>query len=385
MNWLDEITRWGRNKDLNPSRKESFRLRLPRNYTSGRKGKIGSGQKQRVTIKISYSRKASKTGIANNTASAVAYMYKLEGASGYSADKEGLAQEEALKIMGGKKVFKMIISPEDPSIVGPRYTRKVMEALEGILDRKLNWIAIEHNDTDHPHTHVIISREDGEGLSFDTPLYINPQIIKKDLRERASDIATRTRGFVHPQEIKKRQLAAVGQKGFSSLDYLIEKKITNGFFDPKYINDFSIYQREFIAKRLDVLCSMGIGVEKGKVGYIFSNTWKENLYALSKIRSVVRDYDFHKQKITLYSNTKDTRPVIEGKIIAKQVIDELNDRVAFIIENSNGKKFYFEKIMDAEEYKKFHIGKDVKLQWKSLTNKKTKSRYDVASMEAMTL
>lgn len=51
------------------------------------------------------------------------------------------------------------VSPEDPKA----YTREVMHNLGSDKGRDLNWIAVSHGNTDHPHIHVVVFGRDEHG------------------------------------------------------------------------------------------------------------------------------------------------------------------------------------------------------------------------------
>ena len=63
--------------------------------------------------------------------------------------------------------FRFIVSAEDGAeLADPRQTtRDLMQQLEADLRTKLDWIAVDHHNTGHPHTHIIVRgvTEDGKG------------------------------------------------------------------------------------------------------------------------------------------------------------------------------------------------------------------------------
>ena len=53
--------------------------------------------------------------------------------------------------------FRFIVAPEDSIKMGDlrRFTRDLMRQLESDLGTRLDWIAVDHHNTGHPHTHQI--------------------------------------------------------------------------------------------------------------------------------------------------------------------------------------------------------------------------------------
>jgi type IV secretory pathway VirD2 relaxase len=58
---------------------------------------------------------------------------------------------------GEKHQFRLIVSPEDGSELDlTAYVRRLMATLERDVGRKIEWAAVNHFDTSHPHAHVVI-------------------------------------------------------------------------------------------------------------------------------------------------------------------------------------------------------------------------------------
>jgi type IV secretory pathway VirD2 relaxase len=64
---------------------------------------------------------------------------------------------------------------------------------------KLDWIAVDHHNTGHPHTHILVRgvTEDGKTLN------IAGDYIAYGIRERASEIVTRELGRQSELEVRK--------------------------------------------------------------------------------------------------------------------------------------------------------------------------------------
>jgi type IV secretory pathway VirD2 relaxase len=61
----------------------------------------------------------------------------------------------------------MIISPEFGDRTDlKRLTRDLMQRMEQDLETELNWVTVEHFNTEHPHVHVVVRglRTDGSAL-----------------------------------------------------------------------------------------------------------------------------------------------------------------------------------------------------------------------------
>lgn len=113
--------------------------------------------------------------------------------------------------------FRLILSPEHGDRLElDEYTRDVMAHVEDDLDAELDWIAVSHHNTDHPHVHIVIR---GHDLSTDEDLYIAPQYMHHGgLRGRAQEVATYHLGPRTETEIRAAQERQVEQDRLTDLD-----------------------------------------------------------------------------------------------------------------------------------------------------------------------
>ncbi len=84
--------------------------------------------------------------------------------------------------------FRFIVSPEDAAEIGDlrAYTRALMGRMEADLGTRLDWVAVDHWDTDNPHTQVVLRGVDATGEN----LVIARDYIAHGMRCRASELAT---------------------------------------------------------------------------------------------------------------------------------------------------------------------------------------------------
>ncbi|MBD3817407.1 relaxase/mobilization nuclease domain-containing protein [Brevundimonas diminuta] len=105
-------------------------------------------------------------------------------AAGDHADAKAFAE----RCEDDRHHFRFIISPEDAGRMQDlrAFTREVMADMARDLDTKLDWVAIDHWNTDNPHVHVLVRgrRPDGEDL------VIAPRYISEGLRQQAEERVT---------------------------------------------------------------------------------------------------------------------------------------------------------------------------------------------------
>ncbi|WP_418025522.1 relaxase/mobilization nuclease domain-containing protein (plasmid) [Paracoccus sp. TD-10] len=112
--------------------------------------------------------------------------------------------------------FRVIVSPEDAADMADlkRFTRELMTQAEKDLGTKLDWIAVDHWNTDNPHVHVILRGRADDGKD----LVISRDYIREGLRDRAQDLITRELGPRHDHEIRRSLMRQVEAERWTALD-----------------------------------------------------------------------------------------------------------------------------------------------------------------------
>src|SRR5260370_37589848 len=103
--------------------------------------------------------------------------------------------------------FRFIVSPEDATEMEDlqAFTRDLAKQMEHDLGTRLDWVGIDHWNTDNPHIHLIVHGADDRG---DT-LVINRDYISHGMRERAAELVTIEVGPQSEHEVR-RKLAGEG-------------------------------------------------------------------------------------------------------------------------------------------------------------------------------
>jgi type IV secretory pathway VirD2 relaxase len=91
----------------------------------------------------------------------------------------------------------IVVSPERGQDLDlTTFTRDLMRQVEQDVGTGLDWAAVNHYDTDHPHSHIVIRGRDLGG----EPVFIDRVYLHEGLRYRAQEIATRALGWRWEQE-----------------------------------------------------------------------------------------------------------------------------------------------------------------------------------------
>lgn len=129
-----------------------------------------------------------------------------------AADARGFAQ----RCEGDRHHFRFIVSPDDAEQLSDlkAFTRDLMEQAQADLGTRLDWVAVDHWNTGHPHLHVIVRGRTDQGAD----LVISPDYIREGLRARAGHLVTLELGPRTDAELRRRMDLQIGADRWTSLD-----------------------------------------------------------------------------------------------------------------------------------------------------------------------
>lgn len=121
---------------------------------------------------------------------------------------------------GDPRVWKLIVSPEFGDRVDlDRLAHDLVSRMEKDLRTKLEWVAVTHFNTEHPHIHLAI-----RGIRQDkTPLDLPRDYVRRGIRSIAEDFCTRQLGYRTWEDAIEAQRREIEQRRFTSLDRSINR------------------------------------------------------------------------------------------------------------------------------------------------------------------
>ena len=158
----------------------------------------------------------------------------LDGEKGqvYSADQDMADGQDFLdRGREDRHQFRFIVSAEDGVELADmrRTTRDIMAQMEADLQTRLDWVAVDHYNTGHPHTHILVRgiTDDGKILN------IAGDYIAHGVRERATDIVTLELGRQTDLQVTDQLRREVHAERFTRLDRMLmaEQRANNEFAD----------------------------------------------------------------------------------------------------------------------------------------------------------
>ncbi|SOC46942.1 DUF3363 domain-containing protein [Shinella sumterensis] len=160
--------------------------------------------------------------------------------------------------------FRFIVSPDDaPEMSDLRsFTRDLVGQMEKDLGTRLDWVAVDHWNTQHAHIHLIVRgvRDDGQDL------VISRDYIKEGMRDRVRDLITHELGPRTDLDIRRSLESQITAERWTQLDrQLVRDAGKSGIIDLAPLADRQ--PDEFHALKVGRLRTLEILGVAGQVGH----------------------------------------------------------------------------------------------------------------------
>jgi type IV secretory pathway VirD2 relaxase len=251
--------------------------------------------------------------------------------------------------------FRFIVVAED----GAEYQdlkpmiRRLMTQAEKDLGTKLDWVAVDHFNTGHPHTHILVRGKD----DLNQDLIIAREYTTKGLRQRAVDLVNLDLGPRTDLEIMRANLREIGQERFTGIDGRLLRAVdAEGLVSPH--NPDSIEQ-SLRAGRLAALSRMGLAVEERKGRWRLSDELEPMLRVMGKRGDIIATLDREVRArelaaspadYAIYDPARADAQPIAGLIAARGLSDEQVGREYLIVDGIDGRAHYVEIGVGGDEH-----------------------------------
>jgi type IV secretory pathway VirD2 relaxase len=267
-----------------------------------------------------------------------------EPGQAYSAttDKADLTAFEA-QGREDRHQFRFIVSPEDAAQLDDlrTYTRHLMSRMEADLGTHLDWVAVDHWNTDNPHTHIVLRGKDDTGKD----LIISHDYIAQGMRERASELATEWLGLRTEWEMQQSLQREVNQERWTSLDRSLQRTAQDGVVHTNQLTQDppQAQQRQLLIGRLQHLQRMKLARETATSVWTIDPKAERVLRAMGErgdiVRTMQRAMGGVPRELMVFTPGDQARSVI-GRVAAKGMADELYDRGYLVVDGLDGKAHY---------------------------------------------
>lgn len=240
---------------------------------------------------------------------------------------------------GDRHQFRFIVSVEDAEQLEDLrgYTREFMRRMATDLETRLDWVAVDHWDTDNPHTHVVLRGRAANGQD----LVISPDYMAHGMRMRAAELATEWLGPRTELEIRQGLLREVEQERLTSLDRALLRQASVNIVDLAETPNGQ-QRGTMLRARLQRLEAMELAERTDSNRWRLSPRMESTLAAMMERGDILRT--MHRglrgqQRECVVPETVAERSII-GRIADKGLADELNDRGYLVVDGIDGRAHY---------------------------------------------
>lgn len=247
--------------------------------------------------------------------------------------------------------FRFIVSPEDAADLADLngYTRELMGRLEADLGTKLDWVAVNHHNTGHPHVHVIVNGRDALGED----LVINGDYLANGIRERASELATLELGPVTEIEQRRKLMVEIDQDRFTRIDRAMiaeaEDRLIELRQEPGDLRGQS--DRTMRLRRLGKLGDMGLATEHAPGVWELSERLEPTLREMGERGDIIRTMQKAlraegAERDPMSFQIHDAAPAtpVLGRVIDKHLSDELGENLTLLVDGIDGRTHHVSSI-----------------------------------------
>jgi type IV secretory pathway VirD2 relaxase len=262
-------------------------------------------------------------------------------ARGDAADAEAFGA----RTLGDRHHFRFIVSPEDAAQLRDLrgFTRELMADAERDLGTRLDWIAVDHWNTDNPHVHILVRGRTDDGRD----LVISRAYISRGLRDRAAERVTLELGPRSELEIRSALDREVSVERWTSLDRALRQSADDngGLVDlrPGGAGE-DLDLRRLLLGRAAHLERLGLAEREGPACWSLKPGLEETLRALARRGDIIAT--LHRTlaadgraadpaAFAIHPETPQT-PVL-GRLAARGLQDELTGEAYAVIEGVDGR------------------------------------------------
>jgi type IV secretory pathway VirD2 relaxase len=248
---------------------------------------------------------------------------------------------------GDRHQFRFIVAPED----GAEYQdlkpliRRLMTQAEKDLGTKLDWVAVDHFNTGHPHSHILVRGKDDQGKD----LIIAREYITKGLRQRAVDLVNLDLGPRTDLEIMRSNLREISQERFTGIDRRLLRAIdAEGLVSPRHRDGV---EQSLRAGRLATLARLGLADEEQRGRWRLAENLETTLREMGRRGDIIATLDREVRSRSLAVSPLDyalydpadnhAQPVV-GQVVTRGLSDEDTDREYLIVDAIDGRTHYVE-------------------------------------------
>jgi hypothetical protein len=191
--------------------------------------------------------------------------------------------------------WRLILSPDDHERVNlPEHTRAVIAQMEHDLGTRLQWVAIQHRNTDHQHVHIFLRgvRQECDRNGKCLPLTMDPEYVSRGIRAISEKLIEQELGPRTEREYLEGRSHGIEGTRWTEIDRSIERKLNYGIADyshaPWITSERTKTRINQEMERLAFLDGMGLAQSRGDNCWELRPDWKDCLLEMQRQGDVVK-------------------------------------------------------------------------------------------------
>lgn len=256
---------------------------------------------------------------------------------------------------GDPRQFRLIVAAEDGAELSDlrAFTRDLMRQVERDLGTALDWVAVDHFNTAHPHTHIVIRGVDEAGEN----LVIAGAYLAHGIREHASELVTIELGPESTMERQRKLVREIDQERLTRIDRALLREAgdaAGGVMDLRTAVEEprSDVDRQLRIGRLQTLQRLGLAEEIATGRWRLVPGMEETLRALGERGDIIKTMhhaltrhgtERGAEQFAIHDLREPLVAPITGRLLGRGLGgDELGDRVHLIVDGLDGRVHYVE-------------------------------------------
>jgi type IV secretory pathway VirD2 relaxase len=247
---------------------------------------------------------------------------------------------------GDRHQFRLIVSPEDAADFADLrpFVRDLMTKAEADLNTRLDWVAVDHYNTGHPHTHIVIRGVDDRGRD----LVIARDYMSHGFRMRARELATLELGPEIESDMTLKLAREVDAERFTRLDRALLDHTNRGYLVVSAMPPAERQTHAAHIGRLKTLAQLKLAHERQTGVWEIAADLEVRLKALGGRGDIIKS--MHRAlkeagierpagSFALFDPRKPNARIV-GRVAGIGLADEINDRHYLVIDGIDGKVHY---------------------------------------------
>ncbi|PWB91265.1 type VI secretion protein [Methylocystis sp. MitZ-2018] len=240
--------------------------------------------------------------------------------------------------------FRFIVSPEDATELEDlrAFTRDFMREAERDLGTKLDWVGVDHWNTDNPHIHVLVRGKADDGHD----LVISRDYISSGMRVRAEHLVSLELGPKSELQMYADLAREVDAERWTRLDRAIAASADeDGVIDLRpAANQSNPELQSLKIGRLQRLTRLGLATSIGPAQWILAEPAETTLRDLGLRGDIIKTMhralteariERSTAEFAIHREAEDA-PIV-GRLIARGLSDELTEKAYAIVDGADGR------------------------------------------------